>query len=117
MGGASLHAVAECSIRTAGHSVLTRLPHPLPVLPTVLVAAILKHLGIITDTTRLAGASGGASVAVLTCANVTAQQQYRDQLSLASRCRASANCQGILDQASNESISAGGASPRCTVDA
>jgi hypothetical protein len=60
------------------------------------VAAVLQHLGIISSNNSVAGASGGAINAALTCSQVPARTQYDALFGLAARCRAANNCQGIL---------------------
>lgn len=68
------------------------------------VMAVLKQLGVINNSTRVAGTSGGASTAVLTCADVPAQQQFREQLEMAAICRATNTCAGFLDKQVNASF-------------
>lgn len=69
-------------------------------------AAILKQLGIINKTTRLAGASSGAINAVQACSDTSHQQAFDDNLSLAYTCKPQRNCQGFLDRALNATLSA-----------
>jgi hypothetical protein len=57
---------------------------------------VLKHLGIISNTTRLAGSSGGAAVAAATCAGLDPMQQYTFLQGMADHCRPSGGCQGFL---------------------
>lgn len=60
------------------------------------VTSILKHLGIISNTTRLAGSSGGAAVAAASCAGLEPSQQYQFLLQMADHCRPSGGCRGFL---------------------
>lgn len=69
-------------------------------------AAILKHLGIINKTTRLAGASSGAINAVQACSDTSPQQAFDDNLALVYTCKPQRNCQGFLDRALNATLSA-----------
>lgn len=70
-------------------------------------AAILQHLGVITNTTRLAGASGGAITALQVCSNTPfGAQAFQDNLMLATMCRPQKNCQGFLDKALSEVLEA-----------
>jgi hypothetical protein len=49
--------------------------------------AVLQKLGIVTNSTRLAGASGGSAVSAMSCAGVPGRTQYQAALPLAQRCR------------------------------
>lgn len=60
------------------------------------VTSILQHLGIISDTTRLAGSSGGAAVAAASCSGLQPRQQYEFLLQMADTCRPSGGCRGFL---------------------
>ena len=69
--------------------------------------AILKQLGIINSTTRLAGTSGGAATAALTCADVPFQTQFSNLQAMATACRPTTPaCQGFLDKQVDSSLSA-----------
>lgn len=61
------------------------------------VTAVLKHLGVLSNTTRLAGSSGGAANAAATCAGVDPLEQYRFLSQMAEHCRPSGGCRGFLD--------------------
>lgn len=60
------------------------------------VSSILQHLGIISNTTRLAGSSGGSAVAAAACAGVDPAHQFSSLLGLADTCRPSQGCRGYL---------------------
>jgi predicted acylesterase/phospholipase RssA len=51
------------------------------------VTAVLKELGIISNTTRLAGSSGGSANAAATCAGIHPVQQYHSLKDMADYCR------------------------------
>lgn len=70
------------------------------------VVAVLQKLGIVTNSTRLAGASGGSAVSAMSCAGVPGRTQYQAALPLAQRCRAASNCEGYLDRGFNATLSA-----------
>lgn len=74
-------------------------------LDVVSCAAVLQHLGIISNSTRIAGTSGGSAVSAMTCAGVPAQKQYNASLEFAQLCRARNNCQEFLDSGFNTSLS------------
>jgi len=61
------------------------------------VSAILRSLGIINNTTRLAGASGGSVAAAMNCGNAPIPTFIAAASSLAGSCRIANNCQGTLD--------------------
>lgn len=61
------------------------------------VAAVLHSLGVITNTTKLAGASGGAVTSVQACAGASWADVHQANLQLAAACRATDNCRGLLD--------------------
>jgi len=61
------------------------------------VTAVLKELGIISNTTRLAGSSGGSASAAATCAGIHPVQQYHSLKGMADYCRPSGGCRGFLD--------------------
>uniref|UniRef100_A0A383WI03 Patatin n=1 Tax=Tetradesmus obliquus TaxID=3088 RepID=A0A383WI03_TETOB len=63
------------------------------------VTAILQSLGIINNSTRLAGSSGGAITAAAICSNVPASsQQLAANFNIAATCRPSFACRGYLDK-------------------
>lgn len=70
------------------------------------VTAILRQLGIMTKTTRLAGASSGAINAAQACSDTPPQRAFEDNLDLVFTCKPQRNCQGILDRALNATLSA-----------
>jgi hypothetical protein len=62
------------------------------------VTAILQSLGVINNSTRLAGSSGGAITAAAICSNVPASsQQLAANFNIAAACRPSLACRGYLD--------------------
>lgn len=70
-------------------------------------AAILKHLGVITNTTRLAGTSGGAISALQVCSDTQFRAQaFQDNLMLANLYRPQKNCMGFFDKALSEVLEA-----------
>jgi len=65
------------------------------------VHAILKSLGIITNTTRVAGASGGSVAAAFSCGGASTPQFMTAAVTLAGLCNTplANNCKGTLDSA------------------
>jgi hypothetical protein len=61
------------------------------------VSAVLKSLGVINSRTKLAGASGGAVQAAVTCAGADHARQYAAYSHLMAACRATHSCRGVLD--------------------
>jgi len=61
------------------------------------VSAILRSLGIINTTTRLAGSSGGAVAAAMNCGNAPIPTFITAASALAGSCRIINNCNGTLD--------------------
>lgn len=88
------------------HTANYHLDPTLPCLSVFIPAAILRQLGIINSSVRLAGASGGAAAAALTCADVPLQQQFSSLQGMAAACRPTKPaCQGFLDRQVNGSLS------------
>jgi hypothetical protein len=86
--------------------VLTFGGHLHSVLLLSLPAAILRQLGIINKTTRVAGASSGAINAAQACSDTPPQRAFEDNLDLVFTCKPNRNCQGFLDRALNATLSA-----------
>lgn len=61
------------------------------------VAAALQSLGIVNNTTRLAGSSGGAITAAALCSDIPAADLLATCLNITTTCRDSMGCRGTLD--------------------
>ena len=72
-----------------------------PALP-----AILRSLGIISNSTLLAGASGGAVNAAAVCAGLSPAQQFHAMRDTAAICRPTRACRGFLDTAVHKQLQA-----------
>eukprot|EP00878_Enallax_costatus_P001397 GHUV01001547.1.p1 GENE.GHUV01001547.1~~GHUV01001547.1.p1 ORF type:complete len:339 (+),score=33.22 GHUV01001547.1:221-1237(+) len=60
------------------------------------VIALLQSLGLINNSTVLAGSSGGALVSLATCSRIDPARQFRANLDLAASCRPTYGCRGDL---------------------
>lgn len=63
------------------------------------VLAVLQSLGIINNTTKLAGASGGAITAAALCSGIPATRLYAANMDFTAHCRVNMACRGTLDSA------------------
>jgi hypothetical protein len=65
------------------------------------VSSILKHLGILTPTTKVSGSSGGSVAAAMSCGNVPTREFLAAAKILANTCspQLALNCRGTLDGA------------------
>lgn len=57
---------------------------------------MLKHLGIINESTKLAGSSGGAIIGAFTCSGVSTDTAIATMSTLSNMCRVSGDCRHTL---------------------
>jgi hypothetical protein len=69
------------------------------------VTSVLHSLGLIINTTKLAGASGGSINSASACAGVSIPTQFQALRESARTCRPTKGCRGFLDSAVSKELS------------